>query len=76
MEEAIKLEETEAKGVDAITIRPLLHRLSISINDEPHNLSMLPTVRSDNEDKEPLIGCRPAKILNGLTEQEIGKKLS
>jgi hypothetical protein len=81
MEEAIKrevsnmLEENEGKGIESFMTRPIMHRLSISINDEPHNLSSLPTVRSDNKDKELLIGCSPAAILSGFSEQEIAAKL-
>jgi hypothetical protein len=81
MEEAIKrsvsnsTDDTEAKGIDGRTTKCLVRRLSISINDEPHNLSTLPTVRDDNVDKEILIGCRPADILSGLTEQDIARKL-
>jgi hypothetical protein len=50
-------DDTEAKGIDGRTTRWLVRRLSVSINDEPHNLSTLPTVRDDNEDKLLLIGC-------------------
>jgi hypothetical protein len=81
MEEAIKrevsnmMEENEGKGIESFMTRPLLHRLSISINDEPHNLSSLPSVRSDNKDKELLIGCAPAAALDGMIEAEIAEKL-
>jgi hypothetical protein len=81
MEEAIKrevsnmMEENEGKGIESFTTRPIMHRLSISINDEPHNLSSLPTVRSDNKDKELLIGCCPAEALSGFSEEEIAAKL-
>jgi hypothetical protein len=81
MEDAIKrnasnsTDDTEAKGIDGRTTRWQVRRLSISINNEPHNLATLPTVRDDNADKLLLIGCLPAEILVGLTEQDIARKL-
>jgi hypothetical protein len=81
LEEAIKrnvsnsTDDTEAKGIDGRTTKWRVRRLSISINDEPHNLSTLPTVRGDNADKLLLLGCRPAEILNGLDEQQIASRL-
>jgi hypothetical protein len=68
------VDDSEAKGIDSVTLRPLTQRLTKSVNDEFENLASLPTNRSDIDDKLLLVSTNPTEILKGLSEQDIAKK--
>lgn len=48
-----------AKGKDALTL-PLFRRVTISVNDEPENLAVVPPLDPSIEDKIFLFHCSPA----------------
>lgn len=58
---ATKEHSGHGKGKDAVTLQPFW-RLSISINDEPENLSILPPIDESLEDKLIILKCSMAKM--------------
>ena len=50
-----------AKGRDAVTL-PTFRRLTLSVNDEPENLMILPPLDDSILDKVMLFKCTPAKV--------------
>jgi len=65
-----------AKGRDAITL-PLFRRVSLSVNDEPENLMILPPLDGSIIDKIILFRCAMARLPNERSEtwQRILKEL-
>lgn len=67
---ACDAQRVHAKGRDALTLRPFW-RASLSINDEPENLAVLPPLDDSILDKLILLKCQPAVIPmpTGTTEE-------
>lgn len=60
----------EGKGKDALTLS-LFRRITISVNDEPENLAVVPPMDGSLEDKIGLLKCSP--VLVGADRVEIWK---
>jgi hypothetical protein len=56
-----EMQSCHAKGFDAVTLTPFW-RLSISLNEEPENLQILPPLDESLVDKLSLFRCFPTKL--------------
>jgi hypothetical protein len=68
-------DRVEPKGLNATQIRPLLRRLTVSLNAESRNLAMMPVIDGSLKGKLMIFSCERAQIGNDA-ENQVKQELS